>query len=731
MWCSPRRVARVRIEVGCARLARMPALLSIVFAGFVAGCARTPPPQSPAVPRHLVLITIDTLRADRLGVYGAVGVATPRLDAIARAGVMARDASAHVPITLPSHVSLMTGLLPAGTGIRDNITADKVPAVPLLAEVLHQASFATGAFVSSVVLSSFSGLNRGFDAYADQFEGGTEARFLSSVRKRGDVTTAQAIEWLESTRERARERRLFLWLHLFDPHDPYEPPEPYASRYSGRPYDGAVAWTDELVGRLDDAIARLGLRDDTLLVVTSDHGEGLGEHGELLHGFFVYQSTLRVPWLARGPGIRPNSRLDTTVRLVDVFPTVLDLLNVPRPHAARLDGRSLAPALHRFSGIEEPTIYAETLVPLLHFGWSDLRVLREGRWKYIQAPRPELYDLSTDPGEQRNVIAAQPSRARAMRGGLASVLAAERRALGDGRERAQAVPGDLLERLGALGYVHVGDAQPTPPANVADPKDKVQDFQVASDLIRQGLLRYHAREYQASVTLFRQVLALGVEGFEVHLFLARALAAIGKPRDAAKHFEIAAGHAPSQLSAWEGLADNLIAARDPQGALGAIARAKRALPDAASLHIREARLLRDLGRLPPARQAYEQALPLAPHDGGVRCELGEVLRDLGEVDAAIARLDEAVDLNPDSAECWNSLAVTLGGARRSDEAERAFRNAAARAPGNHYYSYNLGRLLLDEGRADEARGWFEKSLAANPHFAPARQSLVNLSRDRR
>jgi len=244
-------------------------LVGLAAAALAGACAR--PPEPPRTARHLVVVTIDTLRADRLGCYGSTTVATPRLDRLAREGAMAPDASAHVPLTRPSHVSLFTGLLPAAHGIRDNVSPALDATVPTLADTLHAAGFRTGGFVSSIVLSRQSGLHRGFDTYSDGFDAGEDdARFLNTIQKRGDGPAAEAIAWLE--KEAPSGARLFAWLHLYDPHDPYEPPEPYASRYAGRPYDGEVAYADDLLGRLDDALARLGLRDDTLLVVTSDHG---------------------------------------------------------------------------------------------------------------------------------------------------------------------------------------------------------------------------------------------------------------------------------------------------------------------------------------------------------------------------------------------------------------------------------------------------------------------------
>ncbi len=645
------------------------------------------PPQ-PVHARHLVIVTIDTLRADHVGAYGDASAVTPHLDALAHQGAMASEASTHVPLTRPAHVTIFTGQLPTQTGIRDNISPAVVPGAPLLAEVLKKAGFATGAFVSSVVLDASSGLSRGFDTYDADFTGGGGAQFLNTLQRKGDVTTAAAIAWLEKTRAAAPGGRVFLWLHLYEPHDPYEPPEPYASRFRERPYDGEVALADDLVGRLDAALARLGLAGDTALVVTSDHGEGLGDHGETLHGFFVYQSTLRVPLFVRGPGVAPGIRLNTTVQLVDLFPTALDLLEIQRP-AAELAGQSLASALRGERAGAEARVYAESLVPLLHFGWSDLRVLREGRFKYIQAPRPELYDLATDPGERNNLATAQASRAEALRAGLVPILDAERSAAANSASAPPAVAPELLEKLGALGYVGgSAPAETTTPG--ADPKDKMEDFRLANELMREGLLRLHDRDYAASTSRFQAVLARKVESFEVHFYLARSLAGLGRGKEAVAHFEEAARRSPAFAPAWEGLGDALLAA----------------------------------GRKAEARKAYDKALPLAPRNAALHARLGDLARDQGAVDEAIRRQTQATELAPDVAAYWNSLGMTVGGSGRSAEAEHAFRQATRLDDKNSRYAYNLGLILQRQGRGAEARPWFEKTLALDPSFAPARDRLA-------
>jgi arylsulfatase A-like enzyme/Flp pilus assembly protein TadD len=676
------------------------------------------PPPPPA--RNVVLVTIDTLRADSLGCYGG-RAATPNFDRIAAQGALALETSAHVPLTRPSHVSIFTGLLPWQHGIRDNVSPGVVPAVPLLAEVFRKAGFRTAGFVSSIVLESQSGLDRGFDSYSDEFPGARgDAQFLNTVQKRGDKTLGEALAWLEEQRG----ARLFAWIHLYDPHDPYEPPEPYASKHAGRLYDGEVAWTDELVGRLDQTLARLGLSPETLLVLTSDHGEGLGEHGETLHGFFAYQSTLHVPLILRGPGLRAGLRVAGLTQSVDLYPTLLELAGLAPPAAAPLAGRSLAAALRGGPEPPEATVYAETLVPLLHFGWSDLRVVRQGRFKYIQAPRPELYDVVADPGERRDLAASRAATSESLRAALGRFLDQERAqprpASGDG-----AAPAELIEKLGALGYVG-GSAPARTSTPGADPKDKIEEFRVVNGLIREALLAFHAGDNPGSARRLRAVLARGVESFEVHYYLARALLAAGQAGAAATHFQKAAEAQPAHAGAWEGLAESRARRGDGRGALEALRAGQRALPADAGLRTREAQLLLGVQDRAGARRAYEAALGLAPRDAKLRVQLGELLRDMGDPEPAIRYLREAVELDAGQASYWNSLGMLLGGNQQLAEAERAFREAVKLDDRNHRYAYNLGLALLRLGRAQDARPFFEKTLELDPRFAPARERLTEI-----
>ena len=397
---------------------------ALVLALLAQGCARGPAPPKPAPAATSVLfVTIDTLRADRIGIYGAANVETPNLDRLAREGAWARHSTVHVPLTRPSHISIFSGRYPAEHGIRDNVAPTLAADVPVLAEHFQRAGFSTAAFVSSVVLTRQAGLARGFETYSDTLEiGEDDARFLNTIQKRGDIATGEAIAWMKE------HQKFFAWVHLYDPHDPYEPPGRYAVAYADRPYDGEVAWSDELVGRLITTLRDSGRLDSTLVVVTSDHGEGLGEHGEDVHGYFVYESTLHVPLVFRGPGVKAGTRIDQLTRSVDLYPTLLELAGIHAEAPANA-GRSLAASLRGERMDEEPS-FAESLVPLVHFGWSDLRTVRDGRWKCILVPRPELYDLERDPPRATTLRSRgrrAPGRcARDSRGGGGSSGAARR-----------------------------------------------------------------------------------------------------------------------------------------------------------------------------------------------------------------------------------------------------------------------------------------------------------------
>ncbi|HET7617168.1 MAG TPA: sulfatase [Gemmatimonadaceae bacterium] len=408
----------------------------------------------------VVVITLDTTRADRLPVYGFDGVRTPAIDRVAREGVVFDDVTSVAPLTFPAHASLFTGNLPLHHGVRDNAGGSLPMAQVTLAERLHARGWRTAAFVSAVVLRSGRGLDRGFDRYSAPSPAACPG---GTLRRRGDRVVTDALDWLAA----ARSDPFFLWIHLYDAHRPYELParEPYARS----PYLGAISFLDEQIGRVLTYLDREGLARTTAVVIAGDHGEGLGDHGEQAHGIFVYQSVLHVPLLMHVPGVAPRRVLGPT-SLVDVMPTLLELTGLP---VIPSDGVSLAAAMRAGASHRAPEVYAESLYPQ-RFGWSGLRSLRDERYKVIAAPRAELYDLQRDPVEQSNIIDARPAVARAMLARLAVYDSAPA-----GKPAEEGVDSQTADELAALGYV--GAAAPQTPAasgsTSADPKDHIAEFE--------------------------------------------------------------------------------------------------------------------------------------------------------------------------------------------------------------------------------------------------------------
>jgi arylsulfatase A-like enzyme/Tfp pilus assembly protein PilF len=414
-------------------------------------------------PERVVLISIDTLRADHVGAYGATRAHTPTLDGLAARGVRFAHAFSPAPLTLPSHASLLTGLDPPQHGVRNNGGFRLPEEVATLAEVLRAGGFATAAFVGAFVLDRQFGLARGFDVYDDRMAPRRAAGATGFAERRADAVVDAALAWLAGAPE-----RFFLFVHLYDPHANYDPPPGFRASFPNRPYAGEIAFADAQLGRLLAALRERWPDERTLVVATSDHGESLGEHGEATHAYTLYDATQRVPLLLAGPGLPAGAVVTPLVRLVDVAPTVLALTGqAALPETAGRDLRALVSGRER----EPRTAYLETLAPQLDFGWSPLLAVRTHRHKYVSAPRPELYDVQTDPGELRDVAAAEPELA----GELAALL--EARAVGAGT-RAQFVaprPEDR-RRLRSLGYVVSGEEVPAAELGRVggpDPKDEL------------------------------------------------------------------------------------------------------------------------------------------------------------------------------------------------------------------------------------------------------------------
>ena len=486
------------------------------------GCRRDGGGVFPSAP--VVLISVDTLRADHLPAYGYAGVATPHIDALRRDSILFANAYSHVPLTLPSHAALFTGFLPPQNGVRDNIGYSLSPRIETLASYLKKAGYATGGAVSSILLARATGIGRGFDFYEDEIEPTAPGQSLGRVQRDGARTLERLRGWIEMT-----PGKLFAFLHLFEPHTPYEPPEPYRSRYPSA-YDGEIARADEIVGDFLEFLKSRGLYDRAVVVFLSDHGEGLNDHGEEEHGVLLYREAIRVPLLVKLPGSRrAGESVAAPAALVDVFPTVAAALGLKAP--AALQGISL---LAGGGAAGSRRVYSETLYPRLHLGWSDLASLEDDRYQYIEAPRPELYDMVADPREKKDLAAGLPPAFRSMRLELSRL------------PRALQAPGasdpERVKKLAALGYISATSPSLTrASASLPDPKDRVG----AVERLKTGFGHLQAGRYAQAAPIFRQLLAEDPGMTDVWGMLAQADRKLGDDREALKALQQSARLSPS------------------------------------------------------------------------------------------------------------------------------------------------------------------------------------------
>ena len=433
------------------------------------GCRRHEPEPAAIEPRdaNVLLITIDTTRADHLSCYALGHAKTPNLDALAARGVRFAYATAQVPLTLPSHACIMTGAYPTVHGLRDmgGFVLDK--SHPTVASLTQAAGFQTAAFVGSRAVSHHFGLAHGFDTYDDDMGAQTEEGKLPGVfaERRAGVVTDRALAWLKQNGQ----RKFFLWAHYYDPHAPYDPPEPYKHEYAKSLYDGEIAYMDEQIGRLLAGLESLGLTSRTLVIAVGDHGESLGEHGEATHGIFLYDATLHVPLLMAGPDVPRGKVIPQQVRSIDLHPTVMAFLHLPASSEAQ--GVSLWPLIVQGTPVRSNYSYGETLYPRTYMGWSDLRAMRTDTWKFILAPHPELYNLQHDPGETQNLVENHPADADQLQKKIWEIAGRQEKT---GKVTTVPVDEQTRQELASLGYVNGGESHEIDlGSDAADPKDRV------------------------------------------------------------------------------------------------------------------------------------------------------------------------------------------------------------------------------------------------------------------
>jgi arylsulfatase A-like enzyme/Tfp pilus assembly protein PilF len=655
-----------RAVLGALAVVLVLAAWTIVI-GPIAGVRLFPP----AGPRNLLLVSLDTVRADRLGCYQHAAAQTPAIDALAASGLRFEHASTVAPLTLPAHASLMTGTFPGWHGVRDNggfyLDDDQLT----LAEILREKGFRTGGFVGAFVLDRRWGIAQGFDRYVDDFDldAFPSAAGMDMIQRPGSEVVDRALEWLQADPNRP----FFAWVHLYDAHTPYEAPEPFQPRFPRTrdgAYDAEIASADAQIGRLVSALRAAGRFDDTLVIVVADHGEMLGEHGELTHGFFIYEAATHIPLIISGPRI-PARVVSDQVRIVDVVPTALSLLGIAIPN--QVQGTNLMPlARGQHLGL---VAHAESWYPRYHYGWSELRSIQDERFKMIRAPRPELYDLATDPREERDRATENASRLDVL--GRALDEFESRTARAGAPQGPRAVDPETEERLAALGYVagSISSKKIEGPAR-GDPKDKIELY----NLMKEASTLSFAGKVDEAIATVRQALATDPEIVEGYLLLGNFYKKVKRPEDA--------------IAAYR---DALARDNEHQNALFSLALAYK-----------------DEGRLDEARVGFERARALDPRNGRVVWQLADLWMRKGDFRQAEAILTDALALKVDEHRLLLKLGESRIEARLFDEAERALRAALEKKPGLALAQFDLGLGYEGKGQIEKAIEAYQAELSTNP-----------------
>ncbi len=658
---------------------------------------------SSAAPVNVLLVTIDTLRWDRVGAYGYAKAATPALDALAARGARFETAIAHTALTAPSHASMLTGLIPPRHGVRDNgafvLSAD----IPTLATMFEKAGYETAGFVSGFPLDRRFGFAAGFSVYDDRLPRGQAAGSRAYVERRADDTTSRVIAWLDghpTPQPATGPRPWFLWIHYFDPHAAYEPPPEYATKFAANLYDGEVAFVDAQIARLVQSLERRGELTRTVVLATADHGESLGEHGEQTHGIFVYDATLRVPFIVAGPGVPSGVTPTVVARGADVMPTLIDLAGIAVP--AGLDGRSLRPAIAGRTLSDAP-VYIEGLVAERHLGWAPLHGIRTAGWKFIEAPRPELYDLSADAGEAANRIDDHRDRADALRPLLEAAMKAPPAATASARPDAEAAA-----RLRALGYLGGGSkSASTPAAGRRDPKDGIALINTLETAISLS-----GADPPRAISMLQSVLREDPRIELARRHLAIALGQQGKHQEAIEVLS-------ALRSEGAATAEDLVLLSESLRVSGRPDEARKALEDAGALDPRSpepaltlARSLMAAQKPDDAAAAYRRALEIAPDHPEALAGLGEIALAQNDLAGASAWFERTLTRDPEDRKAGFRLAVVRARQGRTADALPLFQWVVDREPAHGDALAGLAAALAKTGQPAKAVPYFERAISA-------------------
>lgn len=648
--------------------------------------------------RNVLLVTIDTLRADALGAYGGQA-ATPNLDRLAADGLRFTAAHAHSVVTLPSHASILTGLYPFSHGVRDNAGYRLPPGATTLATALKHAGYATGAFVGAFPLDSRWGLDRGFDEYDDRYGSTNRLGDFLMPERRADPVVEAATAWI-----RRQPARWAAWVHVYDPHAPYQPPAPFDREYAGNPYAGEVAYSDRALGPLFD-LARSSPRG-TLVIVTADHGEALGSHGEQSHGLFAYEPTLHVPLIvdvtdrAHALGASPS---DLSVRHIDIVPTVLDALGIAAPNG--LPGRSILRALEAGDSSPPPS-YFESLSPFLNRGWAPLAGVVVGHEKYIDLPIPELYDLVSDPGEEHNLLPSRDDRRRVFEARLRDIAPPGTNAPG-ARVQESA---EVRSRLKALGYV---SGSVTPKQRYTDDDDPKRLVEL-DRMMQEGVNLFQTSRAREALAVFRELIRRRPSMSSSQLHAAYVQWELGNPAGAIETLRQALRAGADAPDVRTQLGIYLAEAGSPQEAVRLLGPLEQeAFPDLEGLNGLGI-ALSHLGRQADALAAFDRILQLDPHNASAHQNKGTVYLEQGKLATAREALARALQRDPDLPVALNGMGVVELKSGNARAAIEAWKRAVQADPRQYDTLFNLGVTLLDIGEREAARPYFEQFVRTAP-----------------
>ena len=689
------------------RAFRLTIAMAAAGAAAAGACARRSAPSLPAAGElhgaSVLLVTIDTLRQDRVGVYGNRSGLTPTLDRLAADGIRYAHAYSHVPMTLPAHTSILTGLTPLHHGVRNNTAFRLDDTIPTLAERMKAAGYRTGAFVGAFVLDARFGLARGFDEYDDRLPHADRASFGFSERRAEEVVN-RAERWILSRSAPASPSDppvphgppgpWFAWVHLFDPHAPYDAPPAYRAGRS--PYDAEIAYADAMLGHLLDDLRSAHALDRTIIIVTADHGESLGEHGETTHGLFAYQSTVAVPLIVSGPSVHAGVE-DAPVAHADIAPTVLDLVGAPLPE--RLDGQSL---VHVPAG--DRPIYLEALDAYLTRGWAPLQAVVRNGWKFIDLPDPELYDLGADAAEQRSLAPSDPHETP-----LENILRQWRSTSAAPAPSRANVDAEAAARLQSLGYVTASVAHHGVFTLQDDPKHLVG----LSEQFNSALTAFDEGRPDEALGSFAAILRERPDFLSARTSAATVLMTIGRASEAVRLLREAPADQAATADVLAKLGAALRETGDLAGAATSLEQARRARPGDAGIVEDLAVVYASIGRQAEARAAFADALAKRPHAATLWYNLGVMELQDRRPDAAADALQRAVGSDPAYGDAWRALGFALVD-RDRDAAVAAWRRAERFAPRDYDLLFNLAMVLAESDKPGDAVPYLQRFLREAP-----------------